>query len=157
MDAGLSCRELMRRMADAGERPDTLDAILLTHEHADHVSGLPVLARKFNIPVYFTEATHRAWVRSMTPRNTMTYKQWIEQQRRERQDRLDAQALAHQIATTRTSDDRTVEDFTASDVPLDDAPLPAHITDAYEGLDASRDPAGLLLAAAAEDCDGRSA
>ena len=66
VDAGLSCRELMRRMHQVGEEPEKLDAILITHEHADHVSGLPVLARRLNIPVYFTEQTHRAWVRQIS-------------------------------------------------------------------------------------------
>ena len=44
VDAGLSCRELLRRMAVAGEDPAKLDAILITHEHQDHVQGLAVLA-----------------------------------------------------------------------------------------------------------------
>ncbi|ADV84010.1 metallo-beta-lactamase family protein [Terriglobus saanensis SP1PR4] len=83
VDAGLSCRELMRRMAMVGENPETLDAILITHEHADHVAGLPVLARKFGIPVYFTEATHRAWVRQVTPQKRTTYAQWLEQRKAE--------------------------------------------------------------------------
>lgn len=142
VDAGLSCRELMRRMASAGEDAEQLDAILITHEHADHVSGLPVLARKLNIPVYLTEATHRAWVRQMTPRTTVSYKQWLEQTRREKQERLEAQALAHQIATTGQAD--TPDDhFFAADIDVD-AITP----------EATGDPAGVLLAAAAEDtCD----
>ena len=63
VDAGLSCRELFRRMRLVGEDPATLDAILITHEHQDHINGLAVTARKLGIPVYFTEATHRAWVK----------------------------------------------------------------------------------------------
>jgi phosphoribosyl 1,2-cyclic phosphodiesterase len=63
VDAGLSCRELIKRMRIAGEDPETLDAILITHEHQDHVQGLAVAARKLGIPVYLTEPTHRAWVR----------------------------------------------------------------------------------------------
>jgi phosphoribosyl 1,2-cyclic phosphodiesterase len=78
VDAGLSCRELLRRMAIAGEDPATLDAILVTHEHIDHVAGLSVLARRLNIPVFFTEPTHRAWVRMVTPRTTMSYAKWLE-------------------------------------------------------------------------------
>ena len=84
VDAGLSCRELLRRMAVAREDPAALSAILVTHEHLDHVAGLSVLARKLGIAVFFTEATHRAWVRMLTPRKTMTYAQWLEQLQRER-------------------------------------------------------------------------
>lgn len=67
----------------AGEDPATLDAILVTHEHSDHVSGVAVTARKLGIPVYFTEATHRAWMRWLTPRRQMTYAQWMEQCRQQ--------------------------------------------------------------------------
>ncbi len=83
VDAGLSCRELFRRMKLAGEEPQTLDAIIMTHEHLDHIGGLAVTARKLGIPVYFTEATHRAWMRWLTPRRQMTYAQWIEQCRQQ--------------------------------------------------------------------------
>jgi phosphoribosyl 1,2-cyclic phosphodiesterase len=79
VDAGLSCRELLRRMEMASEDAAKLDAILITHEHVDHVAGLQVLARRLGIPVYFTEATHRAWVRMLTPKSTMTYAKWLEQ------------------------------------------------------------------------------
>jgi len=66
VDAGLSCRELLRRMKLCGEDPSTIDAILITHEHADHVAGLRVLAKKLKVPVYMTSATHdgyRRWAR----------------------------------------------------------------------------------------------
>jgi len=81
VDAGLSCRELFRRMREVGEDPERLDAIVVTHEHVDHVNGLAVTARKLGVPVYITEPTYRAWVRMMTPRTTMSYTKWIELQR----------------------------------------------------------------------------
>jgi phosphoribosyl 1,2-cyclic phosphodiesterase len=85
VDAGLSCRELFRRMAQVGEDPSGLDAILVTHEHQDHINGLAVTARKLGIPVYFTEATHRAWVRQVTPQRRITYAEWAEQYRQQKQ------------------------------------------------------------------------
>jgi phosphoribosyl 1,2-cyclic phosphodiesterase len=61
LDAGLSCRETLKRMKAAGEEPEGLDGILVSHEHSDHAAGLPVLARRLKVPVYMTEATHAAW------------------------------------------------------------------------------------------------
>jgi phosphoribosyl 1,2-cyclic phosphodiesterase len=78
LDAGLSCRELFRRMRDVGEEPEQLSAIVITHEHVDHVNGLSVTARRLGIPVYITPQTHQAWQRMMTPRTTMSYAKWLE-------------------------------------------------------------------------------
>ena len=87
VDAGLSCRELFRRMRLVGEDPATLDAIVITHEHQDHINGLAVTARKLGIPVYFTEATHRAWVRQVTPRKRIGYAEWAAQYKQDKEER----------------------------------------------------------------------
>ncbi len=57
IDAGLSCRETERRMLRLGLLMRDVKAIFITHEHTDHVRGAEVLSKKYNIPVYITEAT----------------------------------------------------------------------------------------------------
>ena len=65
VDAGVSGRETFKRMIAAGEDPCAINAILITHEHADHVAGLQRLATKLGIPVFMTGATHQAWRRAL--------------------------------------------------------------------------------------------
>ena len=50
IDAGLSVKELTRRLALAGEEPARLSAVLVTHEHSDHVAGLARLVRRYPDP-----------------------------------------------------------------------------------------------------------
>jgi phosphoribosyl 1,2-cyclic phosphodiesterase len=64
VDAGISCRETFKRMRALGEDPRGLSAIVITHEHSDHVYGLATLSRKLKVPIYMTGATHQAWARS---------------------------------------------------------------------------------------------
>ena len=65
LDAGISCRETFKRMKALGDDPHQLSAILITHEHSDHVHGLAMLARKLNVPVFMAGAAHQAWKRAM--------------------------------------------------------------------------------------------
>ena len=65
VDAGLSGRETFKRLRGLGERTEDISAILITHEHSDHVAGLERLATKLNVPVYLTEGTHHAWNRAV--------------------------------------------------------------------------------------------
>jgi phosphoribosyl 1,2-cyclic phosphodiesterase len=57
VDAGISCRETERRMKRLGLTMDKVKAIFISHEHGDHISGVTVLAKKYGLPVYITEAT----------------------------------------------------------------------------------------------------
>jgi len=57
IDAGLSARETLLRMAQTGCEPQSVAAILVTHEHGDHIRGLDVLSRKLSCPVYGTRGT----------------------------------------------------------------------------------------------------
>ena len=62
VDAGLSAREIARRMSLLGEDPNTLDGILITHEHGDHSGGLRVLIKDLDCPVYISAKTREAYV-----------------------------------------------------------------------------------------------
>ncbi len=57
IDAGLSCRELVRRLELIGAKTDRLDALVITHEHSDHVKGAGPLSRRFDMPVYINIPT----------------------------------------------------------------------------------------------------
>jgi phosphoribosyl 1,2-cyclic phosphodiesterase len=57
VDVGISCRETEKRMKRLGLSILKVKAIFISHEHSDHISGVPVLAKKHNIPVYITPKT----------------------------------------------------------------------------------------------------
>ena len=57
VDAGLSCRETVKRLKRVGLSIKKVKAIFVSHEHGDHVHGVPALSKKFRIPVYVTYGT----------------------------------------------------------------------------------------------------
>ena len=62
VDAGLSAKEIARRLALVGEDVLSLDGVLVTHEHGDHSGGLRVLLRSVDCPVYISAMTLDAYV-----------------------------------------------------------------------------------------------
>ena len=68
IDAGLSCRETEKRMARIGLCMSKVKAIFISHEHSDHIQGLTVLSKKYDLPVY------------ITPRTTFCGRQFLQQQ-----------------------------------------------------------------------------
>ena len=59
VDAGISCREIEKRMKRLGLRMENVKAVFVSHEHSDHIKGLPVLIKKYQLPVYITPRTMR--------------------------------------------------------------------------------------------------
>lgn len=57
IDGGLSCRETVRRMKRVGLSIKTVKAIFVSHEHGDHIHGVPGLSKKFHLPVYLSAST----------------------------------------------------------------------------------------------------
>jgi phosphoribosyl 1,2-cyclic phosphodiesterase len=60
VDAGISAKRIENGLNGIDIFPDTIQGILITHEHSDHISGLGILARRYQIPVYATYETARA-------------------------------------------------------------------------------------------------
>jgi len=60
IDAGLSFREICRRLQAVGQDPQELDAVLISHEHSDHIAGLRQLTKKTKAPIYLTGMTRDA-------------------------------------------------------------------------------------------------
>ena len=106
VDAGLSAREVARRMALVGEDAALLDAILITHEHGDHAGGLRVLMKELECPVYISARTREAYV---------------SERRDSEESRRRADALHHRVVEIESSQDFCIGeiDFHPFTVPHD--------------------------------------
>ena len=59
IDAGVSCKKIENALLDIDINPASLDGILVTHEHIDHVQGLGTLSKKFDLPVFVTQVSFK--------------------------------------------------------------------------------------------------
>ncbi len=67
IDAGLSFKQILKRMEAKALDPKKIRAVFISHEHGDHVRGVRVLGKKLDIPVYMTNGTYAASFRTWKP------------------------------------------------------------------------------------------
>lgn len=60
IDAGFSCKKIEERLKKIGKKLEGLDALLITHEHGDHIQGAGIISRKYNVPIYITPESFKA-------------------------------------------------------------------------------------------------
>lgn len=76
IDAGLSAKRVIEALALIGEKPSDLSALLITHEHSDHIKGAGIISRKFDIPIYANQNTWAAmdpFLGNVAPGNKATF------------------------------------------------------------------------------------
>ncbi len=57
IDAGISCKQIEERLGKIKRSPEMIKGVFVTHEHSDHIKGIDVFARKYNVPVFATKKT----------------------------------------------------------------------------------------------------
>lgn len=78
VDAGISCREIEKRLARSGLSIKNVKAVFISHEHSDHIRGVEVLARKYKLPVYITTPTLRYGALALEKDQTLPFKAYEE-------------------------------------------------------------------------------
>lgn len=71
IDCGITGKAAQTELSRAGVDPNSIDAIIVTHEHIDHISGVGIMCRRFNIPIYATLGTWKAMIDSIGKINPM--------------------------------------------------------------------------------------
>lgn len=70
VDAGVSCKKVSEGLDSIGESIENIKAILVTHEHSDHIQGIGTISKKFNIPVYANKETWNAMEKTRSKINS---------------------------------------------------------------------------------------
>src|SRR4051812_24450462 len=78
VDAGISCREIERRMARLNLPVKKIKAVFISHEHSDHIKGVEVFSKKHKVPVYITGATLLASKLILLPELTFAFRAYSE-------------------------------------------------------------------------------
>ncbi len=73
VDTGISCKETEKRMLALGLNMEKVKAIFISHEHGDHIKGLPAIASKYNLPVFISKKTYQKSGLSLSPSSL----QWL--------------------------------------------------------------------------------
>lgn len=67
IDAGISCKQIIKRMNEQGLSPEKVKAVFITHEHSDHMRGARVVGKRLRVPVYITAKTYNAAYKNLQP------------------------------------------------------------------------------------------
>ena len=67
IDAGISCKQILKRMKEQGLSTEKVKAVFITHEHGDHMRGARVIAKRLQVPVYITTKTFHSAYKNLRP------------------------------------------------------------------------------------------